>query len=576
MAKKLSSHRYRNSKKVVQIYFVVNTLGMLGLVLLFISIIKSHYNDYNRVHQNTIVEQFVNYTREDFLSGDHASVYQKCQGVLNDETLVGISFIDSNGKDICLNKDQYVPESVIEKKIYFDEKKSKVAASIKASFKDLNYMTLYGLSVSIFILFTILLGSSQYFLLRRITKNLLRPLIDLTETMKNSGLSKLELSKKYINSEMQIIVNTYNRLFQEITLYQNKEIEMAKGQALYKSAQELTHNIRTPLSSLEMLLNETEGITSERKMRLSKSINRIKDISNNFLAENRNKAITTDLETLSEVQLVTSISESVSEMRSKFRGRNDVEINFDPSMESYLVFSSVNDNLLKTVCSNLITNAVEAKNKDIIEINVDLKKADKDCVFEISDNGKGISKSILEKFKVQTFSHGKKDGNGIGLRHAIETMKVFGGDLRIESVENQGTTLRIRLPLVKIPKWLSTEVMLANYSKVLVLDDEIDIHEFWKEKLKQLNISLECFATPESLSKRVDELKGRSFTVFCDYSLGEAHENGLDFLERKEIIDRAFLVTSHYSTSEIINKASQLGIKIIPKDYLKFLKILEV
>ena len=65
----------------------------------------------------------------------------------------------------------------------------------------------------------------------------------------------------------------------------------------------------------------------------------------------------------------------------------------------------------------------------------------------ISDNGKGIPVHILEKIGIKGFSYGKENistaGSGIGLHYAIETLKYWGGDLKISSIQNQGTQISL-------------------------------------------------------------------------------------------------------------------------------------
>lgn len=71
----------------------------------------------------------------------------------------------------------------------------------------------------------------------------------------------------------------------------------------------------------------------------------------------------------------------------------------------------------------------------------------------ISDNGKGMSKDVLEKLGTFGFSNGKVGKNlgfGIGIHSAIEMLESFGGQLQFSSSEtagSQGTEALILLPL---------------------------------------------------------------------------------------------------------------------------------
>ena len=106
------------------------------------------------------------------------------------------------------------------------------------------------------------------------------------------------------------------------------------------------------------------------------------------------------------------------------------------------------------VINNLIRNAVDAFD----EITVERRKislhtypsADlNEVIIEVSDNGKGMRKKIIQ----QAFTFGfttKKDGYGFGLHNAANLTAEMGGSLTGESAgSGQGATFRMRLPAIK-------------------------------------------------------------------------------------------------------------------------------
>jgi signal transduction histidine kinase len=66
--------------------------------------------------------------------------------------------------------------------------------------------------------------------------------------------------------------------------------------------------------------------------------------------------------------------------------------------------------------------------------------------LSISDTGEGIAPEHLEDI-FQLYFTTKEDGNGVGLPLALRAVDLHGGTLNIESKLNQGTLVRIRLPL---------------------------------------------------------------------------------------------------------------------------------
>ncbi len=95
----------------------------------------------------------------------------------------------------------------------------------------------------------------------------------------------------------------------------------------------------------------------------------------------------------------------------------------------------------------ILTNALQASpagGQVLVRTNADAQAGTWDIA--ISDQGPGIPPDLLEKVFRPYFTT-KKDGNGIGLASALQTVKQHGGQILVETAENRGTTFIVRLPL---------------------------------------------------------------------------------------------------------------------------------
>lgn len=102
---------------------------------------------------------------------------------------------------------------------------------------------------------------------------------------------------------------------------------------------------------------------------------------------------------------------------------------------------------LKQVFLNLIKNAVEAiPNKGRITIKA--CKTDGKINISISDTGTGIKKEHLKNIFDPFFSTKGIKGTGLGLSVTYGIVKNFNGDIEAESEEGEGTTFKVRLPVV--------------------------------------------------------------------------------------------------------------------------------
>jgi signal transduction histidine kinase/ligand-binding sensor domain-containing protein len=109
------------------------------------------------------------------------------------------------------------------------------------------------------------------------------------------------------------------------------------------------------------------------------------------------------------------------------------------------------------VILNLINNAFYAvveKKKQIGDgydptVSVSTKKTNDKVEIKVSDNGKGIPQKVLDKI-FQPFFTTKPtgQGTGLGLSLSYDIVKAHGGELKVETKENEGTEFIIKLPII--------------------------------------------------------------------------------------------------------------------------------
>ncbi len=112
------------------------------------------------------------------------------------------------------------------------------------------------------------------------------------------------------------------------------------------------------------------------------------------------------------------------------------------------------------VILNLITNAFYATNEKSSSakasgdtkyeptVSVSTKKTGNQVFVSVKDNGNGIPKKVLTKI-FQPFFTTKPtgQGTGLGLSLSYDIVKAHGGELTVETKENEGSTFNIYLPL---------------------------------------------------------------------------------------------------------------------------------
>ncbi len=91
----------------------------------------------------------------------------------------------------------------------------------------------------------------------------------------------------------------------------------------------------------------------------------------------------------------------------------------------------------------LVENAVKhglKENVDGVNIHVAVKKIDDYISLQVKDNGKGIDEKTLHKLL-------KQESTGVGINNTSKRLKLYyDTDLLIDSVENKGTCITIKIP----------------------------------------------------------------------------------------------------------------------------------
>lgn len=225
-----------------------------------------------------------------------------------------------------------------------------------------------------------------------------------------------------------------------------KKIELSRMQEIANAKElislKLAHDIRSPLSVLNLITARLESPEPQIKDLFLQAINRINDIANDLLSPIPKKQ-TTDVN--------NSILEIVSEKKLLF---DSTSIEFKLELAKEQIICPVESSELERILSNLLNNSIEAlekttKHEKLIKITT--KKTKTHCILKIKDNGCGISNAHLNILGKKIFTHGKENipaaGSGIGLYGANDYLKQHNGKFEISSVLTEFTEITIMLPL---------------------------------------------------------------------------------------------------------------------------------
>jgi signal transduction histidine kinase len=111
--------------------------------------------------------------------------------------------------------------------------------------------------------------------------------------------------------------------------------------------------------------------------------------------------------------------------------------------------------LIDQILGNLVDNALKYHHRDVTpEVRVSAVSRDGQVVIRVADNGIGIEPEFHAKiFEVFQRLHavGEYHGSGIGLAIVAKSVRLMGGEVRVESTPGRGSTFSVCLPAAEQP-----------------------------------------------------------------------------------------------------------------------------
>lgn len=335
----------------------------------------------------------------------------------------------------------------------------------------------------------------------------------------------------------------------------------------------MSHEIRTPLNAIEgfsRVIAETDSeeerlryyqIIESNNQRLTSLINDILDLSRVESGEVVIHKTSTDLDDLCKsIQLM-------------FKFRIPEGLKFEWNKPFMSATMNTDPNRLTQVFSNLISNALKHTPKGNIDFGYRLIDETQKIEFYVKDTGTGIAPEFLPHiFDIYASKDAEQQkGFGLGLALCKIIVEKLGGQIRVDSVEGQGSTFIVTLPFegtvggVNIEQTTTTanvrtirvsERPVNTMKTILVAEDEDSNFDLVKAVLQKRYRLLRAHNGIEAVNLNEDE---HPDLILMDIRMPEM--NGLDATRIiKEVSHNTPVVAlSAYAFEENIREARLAG-----------------
>ena len=300
------------------------------------------------------------------------------------------------------------------------------------------------------------MGTLAFIIIRLFERLINRPISKLKDKMKKAQDGDLEVElSSYKSDEIGSLTKNFDEMIRKLKeanhkveeLYNEQMVKAGHLASIGELAAGLAHEIKNPLAgmkgALEIIIQRTDESDPKKEIftEMLIQIEKINQVIQDLLIYAKPKDMKIGQVDPNEC-MHTAIKLAKPHINSK-----DIRFHFHPLENERL--ANMDFNKIQEVLLNLILNSIASIGK-AGEISIELQEKNRtELEIIFTDNGKGIKKEHLSQV-FHPFFTTKKRGTGLGLSICKNIIDAHNGSIEVTSVENEGTTFYIRLPVLEL------------------------------------------------------------------------------------------------------------------------------
>ncbi len=280
------------------------------------------------------------------------------------------------------------------------------------------------------------------------TNTVITPLKRLVEIARNFSFSTLDTTFDVRSNDEVGVLN--DALQGMVNRLRSNHLKLAKAEqkaALAEISRQVNHDIKNGIIPIRNVMQHWEEVErdepgnlstvfSDRKSTIKESIDYLKTLTEHY------SKLQPDL----QVRQV-HVPQLVEKLYGHYQNLPGQDISFQINQEENTLMVLADEVQLRRAFENIIRNAFDATPEGGT-VTLSCHRQDDEVLFQCSDTGNGIPESIREQLFTKPVTT-KPEGSGIGLTNTRRIIEDFNGRIVIDSMEEKGTTVTIRLPLAE-------------------------------------------------------------------------------------------------------------------------------
>lgn len=284
-----------------------------------------------------------------------------------------------------------------------------------------------------------------------VLKRTLVPLNNIVRTVEQIDAGQLaqRLPTGQGQAEIDRLSYSFNGMLQRLET--SFLAEQEAKEKMRRFVADASHELRTPLTSIHGFLEVLIRGAAQHPQQLDRALRSMLSESERINKLVGDLLLLARLDQTPEVEWTEGLLDrTVLEMEPQLRllaGERTLRLSIVSEVKA--VFDR---DKIKQVLLNLFHNAVQHTDPVQGQIAVELTREGDACVLTVSDNGAGMPAEqvpyVFDRFyRIDSARSRKQGGAGLGLSITKSIVDLHGGTIEVNSVEGEGTTFRIRLPL---------------------------------------------------------------------------------------------------------------------------------
>lgn len=380
--------------------------------------------------------------------------------------------------------------------------------------------------------------------------------------------------------EVAQFIAGYNELVTQVVQYAAREKNMAELAAVGKIARQVAHDIRSPLTSIQVAsrMLHTTAANADVVNLLQLGCRRLEQIANELLtrdgaADGREARSVRANDVSCDVHAMCTAL--IAEFQSQPLG---VGIAFVQNFHTQALVAKIDPVRLQRAISNLMKNALEALQSHVVraasgdaplqQLTLATTPIDINTMtLRITDTGPGMSAELIAKMLRGGHTEGKVDGHGIGMQVVQESIVACGGTLHCESAIGRGTTFTVTLPVVDSVSAIPVlQIPYDGTTPIVIIDDEPSMRAQWELLFKEMHVACHSFDSWEAYDA-ARMTHAVPTTAIVDYHYDNSTLDGITVIERLRAlgVQHCILCTAEYWKPSIRDAAAALQITLCSK-----------